>query len=148
MWRYRLPIKAIKTGVAPMTVFKLTAAAALAIVGYAAFATSANASVSSELNKCRYNTKSKVINCCERVLRDEQRPLWMIESGDNCRTAAVCFPSRRGVIKASFGGAPNCFIRFRVRDGGSRPNVTPKYPDIPVRDIPQRPTRDVPTRGD
>jgi hypothetical protein len=125
-----------------LTLSKTIPVASLALLGYALLASSAQASVTSELNKCRYDTKQKVIECCNRVLRDEDKPQWMLESNRNCRSAAVCFGQAKGggspVAIAYVAAKPKkkCFIKIQLEtyDGGDTP-------DIPQIEIPQRQPR-------
>ncbi len=113
-----------------MSAFKFSIAAAFAFVGYAALTSGAEASTTSQLNKCRYNDKRQVVECCERILRDEDKPYWMVEGGHNCNSSAVCTPKRRGFQKASFSAAkPRCYIRIRFNDNdrGNPGGRTPTF---------------------
>jgi hypothetical protein len=124
-----------------MSVFKMSLAAAFAIVGYAAFTSGADASTTSQLNKCRYNTKRQVVECCERILRDENKPYWMVEGGHNCNSAAKCTKKSYGT-KETFAIAYvpkkpklKCFIDMHGgddNDGGYNPQE-PKQPERPQR---------------
>jgi hypothetical protein len=80
----------------------------------------ANASATSQLMRCQFNTKQKVVDCCQRVLRDERKPQWMKATGGNCSSAAVCVPGgRQGRAALSFASAkpkPKCFIKIRHND--------------------------------
>lgn len=52
------------------------------------FVTSAGASTSNVLD-CRTNTRSAVIDCCQQIVR-KKRPIWMMNTGASCSTAASC----------------------------------------------------------
>jgi hypothetical protein len=102
-----------------------------AIFALPAISSDANASATSQLMRCQFNTKQKVVDCCQRVLRDERKPQWMKEASGNCSSAAVCVPGKKqGRSPISFVAAkqkPKCFIKIRNYDepikGGESPDT-------------------------
>jgi hypothetical protein len=113
-----------------LTLSKTIPVAAIAFLGYAVIASSAQASVTSKINNCRYDTKQKVVDCCERALRNEDKPAWMVESGRSCSAAAVCVKvrARGGRPTVSYVSATpmkkRCFIKMQIElnDGGNNKN--------------------------
>lgn len=116
---------------------KLSFAAAFAFVGYAAFTSGAEASTTSQLNKCRYNDKRQVVECCQRILRDANKPLWMVESGLNCNSAAKCAKKSDGRRGGTFAIAyvpkkskVKCYIDMQGggNDGGGNTPIKLRGP--------------------
>lgn len=52
--------------------------------------TGAQASTTTKLLSCQANTKQKVVDCCERILRTNTRPYWISSGSGACGAAAVC----------------------------------------------------------
>ncbi len=86
----------------------VTAALGLGVLGFSTL--SAHADVTGRLSQCRSFTKGKVVNCCEQILRREKKPMWMLESHDNCKTAAVCVLKKYGI---TYVRKPTCYIQVK-----------------------------------
>jgi hypothetical protein len=94
----------------------------LALVGalfaLPAISSDANASATSKLMNCQFNSMQKTIDCCEKVLRKEDKPLWMIGSGTNCKSVAKCFGG--GTVNSiSYVPQRRCRIVILEQDGGN-----------------------------
>jgi hypothetical protein len=50
----------------------------------------AQASTTTRLLSCQANSRQQVIDCCESVLRTEQRPYWMVNGRNGCTAAVAC----------------------------------------------------------
>jgi hypothetical protein len=50
----------------------------------------AQASTTTRLLSCQANSRQQVIDCCESVLRTEQRPYWMVSGRNGCTAAVAC----------------------------------------------------------
>lgn len=51
----------------------------------------AQASTTSKLMNCRFDTRQKVMDCCQRVLRTETRPYWISSGSGACSGAVQCY---------------------------------------------------------
>ncbi len=50
----------------------------------------AKASTTSKLLSCRYDTRHKVMDCCQRVLRTESKPYWISSGTGSCSSVVRC----------------------------------------------------------
>ncbi len=50
----------------------------------------AKASTTSQLLNCRYDTRQKVMDCCQRVLRTNTRPYWISSGAGSCSAVISC----------------------------------------------------------
>jgi hypothetical protein len=103
----------------------------------------AQASVTSDLMQCKFNTKQKVVSCCQRILHDRKRPTWMPGGENACGQASVCIgSSRKGRVSAVAvaQAKPRCFIRIVRERENSRPDE-PRQQPRPEREQ----LRDTPT---
>ena len=66
------------------TVAAIGAAALFSVLSFGG-----NAEAASVLS-CKGSSASKVKSCCDQIVKENGRPMWMIESGTSCREAAVC----------------------------------------------------------
>jgi hypothetical protein len=93
--------------------FKISAALAAATLAAAAmgYATSANAS-SSLRSTCVGTNIHAVVRCCDTWVRRNGKPNWMLQSGQNCRSAATCISGNTtyGVSMIAFVSKPKCYI--------------------------------------
>jgi hypothetical protein len=105
--------------------FNILSLSTLALVGalfaLPAISSDANASATSQLKRCQFNTKQKVIDCCEHVLRTERKPFWIHDARGSCETLAVCTGKRSASRK--------CWVRYeqeiyRRDGGGNSPSLT------------------------
>ena len=116
-----------------------TAAAALsaAVLAMPLLAGSASASTTSKLMSCQFDTKNKVVDCCQRVLRNEKRPMWMPAGNGGCSTVAKCVGGGKGgkvaiSYVAAPGRKPKCGIYIPpTNDNGGRDDD--KRPSPPSR---------------
>jgi hypothetical protein len=107
-----------------MTATKTTLSlSALVIAGVicavASLTTQAQASVTSQLLNCKYNTKQKTIACCQQVIRANTPPRWYIEAGRSCNAVAKCVGGGDGPTRN------RCYIYIPQdvdRDGGRGQN--------------------------
>ena len=95
--------------------------ASIAMFGFLASNTGASASTSLD---CRASSRDKVIDCCQKFT-NIRKPLWMIQSGSDCGSAAVC-KAKRGSSSLTFAGAPNgrkiCWIRPQWTHDNNNPH--------------------------
>ncbi len=94
---------------------KFTAAAALgaaAMLSMLSFGGSAEAAQS--LSSCKGATASKVISCCEKMVKENGRPTWMIETKTSCHQAAVCKGGSGPSPLALVVVAKRCYLRTVV----------------------------------
>lgn len=90
-----------------------TLAAVGALMAMPLFAGSANAGATSDLMRCKFNTKQKVVDCCQRILHDQQKPQWLPGGEGNCAAATKCvgtYKSRQVAAIAYVPAKPRCFI--------------------------------------
>ena len=69
---------------------KFTAAAAFgaaALLSMLAFGSTAEAK---SVLSCQGGTSKKVVDCCEKLVKENGRPYWMIQAGTSCKKAATC----------------------------------------------------------
>jgi len=96
-----------------------TAAAfgAAAIFSMLSFGSSAEAA---SVSSCQGATATKVVSCCEQLVRKNGRPFWMIQSGTNCHEAAVCRGRKGRVIGIAALTVKRCYIQVvhKVKEGG------------------------------
>ena len=72
------------------TTHKVTAAAAFgaaALFSMLAFGSTAEAK---SVLSCQGGTSKKVVDCCEKLVKENGRPYWMIQAGMTCKKAAAC----------------------------------------------------------
>jgi hypothetical protein len=133
----------------PRNILIASTIAAFGVLALAA--TSAEASVASNMQNCKASSKKIVIDCCEQHVRDlGHRPKWMVQSGLSCRTAAKCVSAgSSGPIAISYVAdkprIKKCYIpefnNWKFEDG-EKGNRSTKG-DQPKRD----PQRDPKTPG-
>jgi hypothetical protein len=92
---------------------KFTAAAAFgaaALFSMLSFGSSAEAA---SVFSCKGTSLKKVADCCEQIVKENGRPLWMTQAGATCRSAAVCWR------KFKRCGIQYKFAEKELDDGGS-----------------------------
>jgi hypothetical protein len=89
-----------------MTTFKtlLSVSSLAAIIAVPMMLTGAHASTTSKLMSCQANSKQGVIECCERILRNDRKPQWMGGFRGGCGTVVAC--SRGGAR----GARNKCYV--------------------------------------
>jgi hypothetical protein len=104
------------------------------------FSGAAEASMTSRLNHCRFDTKSKALDCCEDITKNK-KPLWMRENNLSCQQAVVCTP-RQKKQSITYVAAPDlsCYVQIPVNNRqGSSSGGTPggnKYYAVSVGVLP------------
>ena len=84
---------------------------------------------------CQGGTSKKVVDCCEKLVKENGRPFWMVQSGMTCKKITTC---RGGpnLVAVAVVAPKRCYARFlALRDDGgekrgdpvgrSTPNSTP-----------------------
>ena len=109
------------------TKFTATAAfGAAALFSMLAFGGTAEAK---SVLSCQGGTSKKVVDCCEKLVKENGRPVWMVQSGMTCKKIAVC---RGGAnLLAVAAVVPNrCYAHvLEVKDyGGEKPGDPPGRP--------------------
>ncbi len=109
-----------------MTIFNTTNTFAAAAFGAAAFFSmisfGSSAEAAQNLSSCQGGSSKAVIACCDKLTKS-QRPLWMTQSGTNCREAVVC-----GGLQSK---DRRCYVRIVLIDPqrGDTPGGTPDRGD-------------------
>ena len=102
--------------------------ASIAMFGFLASSTGASASTSLD---CRASSRDKVIDCCQKFT-NIRKPLWMIQSGSDCDSAAVC-KAKRTSYSFSAAGVPTTRKVCWIRPQWTHDNDKPKMPEKPER---------------
>jgi hypothetical protein len=94
----------------------------------------ANASVTSQLMNCQFNTQQKSVDCCQKILRTQKKPIWMINAGGSCSAAVKCVGggSRGRFAISAVRTYRKCRVYILDENGGDGGRF---------KDTPQRPTR-------
>lgn len=100
--------------------FAAAAFGAAALFSMLSFGSSAEAA--QNLSQCYGKSTGSVVSCCEKLTKS-QRPLWMTQSGTNCREAVVC-----GGLQSK---EHRCYVRVVLIDPqrGDTPGGTPDRGD-------------------
>jgi hypothetical protein len=64
--------------------------ATLAVVGALIMSSGVQASTTTKLLSCQANSKQKVVDCCDRILRTNQRPYWITSGLGGCGGVVAC----------------------------------------------------------
>ena len=93
----------------------------------------ANASITSQLQHCASNSKSKTIDCCQAIVGGSA-PLWMKQAGRNCASAVSCATKSSSPNNAVFAAAPRkvrvCYVVMHFDNGGGS-----NEQEIPQREV-------------
>lgn len=90
---------------------KFTAAAAFGAAAlFSMLSFGSNAEAARSVASCQGTSAGAAVSCCEQIVAQKGRPLWMIQAAGNCRDIVKC-ESRRcyyKVLKAEeLGGSEN-----------------------------------------
>lgn len=106
----------------------LTVASAFALTAsLAMFAQAGTASAKNVLN-CRGDSRADVLECCNEIVERKGLPLWMIQTGQNCKSisrGARCV-SKQGSSIAAAVVVKKCKVVYFSEDDGSDTRKTPK----------------------
>ena len=91
-----------------------TAAAFGAAALFSMLSFGSNAEAASVLS-CKGASATKVASCCEKIVEERGRPLWMIQSSTNCHEATVCRGS--GMVGVASLAVNRCYIHVMLIDG-------------------------------
>jgi hypothetical protein len=69
---------------------KITAGAAFGAAALFSMLSFGSTAEAANILSCQGNTAGKVISCCEKLVKKNGRPVWMIQDGTSCKKAAVC----------------------------------------------------------
>jgi hypothetical protein len=97
----------------------------------------ANASVTSQLMNCQFNSKQKSIDCCQKILRSEKKPIWMVNAGGSCSSVVKCVGGGNAPRPLSITYVPKpkkCIVYIPDENGndGGRQHDTPQRPSRPT----------------
>lgn len=69
------------------------------------------------VSSCKGATASKVKSCCERIVKENGRPHWMIKSGTTCSEAVACKGGASPLALVAVV-AQRCYIKyaFKIKD--------------------------------
>lgn len=118
----------------------VTTTFAVFVAGMAVLSSQSNASVTSDLQHCMSNNRSKTITCCNATIKG-QVPFWLRDSGRNCASAVVC--SGAGAKKptaATLSAVPKkkivlCTIQVFIEDKPSNDLPEPTVDPTPRREV-------------
>jgi hypothetical protein len=92
---------------------KFTAAAAFgaaALFSMLAFGSTAEAK---SVLSCQGGTSKKVVDCCEKLVKENGRPHWMIQNGTSCQKAAACRGGPNDVLVIALV-VKRCYIKYPI----------------------------------
>jgi hypothetical protein len=97
----------------------------------------AKANATSKLMNCRYDTRQKVMDCCQRVLRTESKPYWISSGLGSCSGAVRCVGGGKKPTYATIAAIKpkRCFIVVPQDDGqhgGTTDQPTPQRTPNPT----------------
>ena len=95
---------------------KFTAVAAFGAAALFSMLSFGSTAEAKSVLSCQGGTSKKVVDCCEKLVKENGRPYWMIQAGMTCKKAAAC---RGGLIGIAAVANKRCYIRIlEIRDGG------------------------------
>jgi hypothetical protein len=68
-----------------------TIAFAAAVIAMPLMSSGASADATSSLKNCKYNSRAKTVDCCNKVIRQYRKPLWMRTSDKGCSDVVSCY---------------------------------------------------------
>jgi uncharacterized membrane protein len=93
----------------------------------------AKASTTSKLMNCRYDSRQKVMDCCQRVLRTESKPYWISSGAGSCSSVVKCVGGGKKTtygVTASVANKPKrCFVAIPNENSGGRNSSTEAQPE-------------------
>ena len=99
------------------------AAAVGAVALFSLLSFGGKAEAASGIFNCRGTNASQVTSCCEKYVKKNGMPYWMIEAQTSCKQAAVCRKSKGGLYSIAVAvPAKPCFLQTPVKlkeNGGS-----------------------------
>jgi len=96
----------------------LVITSAFAAASLALFAHSGQAKAMNVL-KCEGASRQSVVECCETIVMRKGMPLWMKQTGRNCRAAARCVVSGNPQSTSIAAVAKRCRIYALIEDDGN-----------------------------
>jgi hypothetical protein len=110
------------------TTFNFSAILVLAALAIAPqFSTPAQASVTSDLLNCRYNSRQQTVNCCEYILKTNQRPQWMQSGNGSCSSVVKCVGGKLGRAAIAVNLKSKCYVQIPNND--TQRSSTPREPN-------------------
>lgn len=101
----------------------LTVASAFALTAsLAMFAQTGAASAKNVLN-CRGDTRADVLECCNEIVERKGKPVWMIQTGQNCKSiarGARCVSKQGSTITAAVVVTKCKIVFFAEDDSGGK----------------------------
>jgi hypothetical protein len=86
----------------------------------------AQASVATDLQKCKYDTRQKTLNCCDHVLKTNKKPLWLRTSNGSCTSMVKCASGTSYRPAIAYLSKPKCYVQIPSEDNqGSGTTHTP-----------------------
>ena len=70
---------------------KFTAAAAFGATALFSMLSFGNSAEAASVFSCKGTSLKKVADCCEQIVKENGRPLWMTQAGATCRSVTVCW---------------------------------------------------------
>ena len=89
---------------------KFTAAAAFGAVALFSMLSFGSSAEAARVSSCEGPTASKVKSCCEQLVKENGRPVWMVQSGTSCKEATVCRGGRGPIGIAALVIPNRCYI--------------------------------------
>jgi hypothetical protein len=92
------------------SIHKFTIAAAFGAAALFSMLSFGSTAEAANVLSCQGNTAGQVISCCEKLVKKNGRPVWMIDDGVSCKKIAVCRGGFNGiaaaVVKRCYIGRP------------------------------------------
>ncbi len=107
---------------------------ALALIGAVfvlpTLSSDANASATSKLLNCNFDSKQQVVDCCKRVLQTEKKPYWLHDAGGSCGAVSICVPVKqtRRFVATHLAAPPKrkCLIKIPSENAEIKGGTGPK----------------------
>jgi len=99
---------------------KFSAAAAFGAVALFSMLSFGSNAEAARVSSCQGPTASSVKSCCEQLVKENGRPVWMVMSGTSCSKAVACRGGRGPISVAALVIAPRCYIQavYEAKDEG------------------------------
>ncbi len=96
------------------------AAAAFGAAAVLSLLSSGGSAEAASVASCKGSSRAAVVSCCERLVKKNGRPFWMIQSGTNCQAATVCHSGKGGIPGIAAVAAKPCHIQIvqKIKEGG------------------------------
>ena len=108
------------------------------------FNATARADTTSELLQCnKLNAKQKIVQCCDHVVQQRHRPIWMIDNNLSCGTVVSCVSKKApatyrksdgNFMKAKYIIDCKVNVKFKQGDGTAIVFTPSEEPKLKLKD--------------